>query len=462
VTVHVETTAIPGLLLLRLDVHADPRGWFKENWQREKMLALGLPDFGPVQNNISFNHRTGTTRGIHTEPWDKLVSVACGRVFAAWVDMRSGPTYGASVHLELDPSTTVFVPRGVGNAYQTLEDGTAYSYLVNDHWRPGHAYPALALDDPTVGIPWPIPLAEAEVSEKDRANPRLAEVTPMAPRRVLLTGADGQLGRALCEEFPDAHAVSRDELDITDTAALERWPWHEYAAVINAAAYTAVDAAETPEGRLAAWAANAQAPATLARLAREHRFTLVHYSTDYVFDGSAAEHGEDEPLTPLGVYGQSKAAGDLAVQSSPAHYLLRTSWVVGDGHNFVRTMQQLAEKGVSPSVVGDQFGRPTFTAELARATRHLLDGGAPYGTYNVTNAGAATSWAELAREIFRLTGREPDDVTPVTTAEYAAGRAMSPRPANSVLGLRKLLDTGFEPEDAMSALRRYCSSAQRP
>ena len=179
----VEITPIPGLLVLRLDVHEDARGWFKENWQREKMIALGLPDFGPVQNNVSFNATRGATRGIHTEPWDKFVSVATGRVFAAWVDMREGPTFGTTFTVEMDPSVAVFVPRGVGNSYQTLEDATTYTYLVNEHWRPGTAYPALALDDATVAIAWPIPLAEAEISDKDRANPSLAAVVPDAAAR---------------------------------------------------------------------------------------------------------------------------------------------------------------------------------------------------------------------------------------------------------------------------------------
>ena len=91
----IETTPIPGLLVLHVPVHGDSRGWFKENWQREKQLALGLPDFGPVQNNISFNAAPGVTRGIHAEPWDKYVSVAAGRVFGAWVDLREGPSFGA-------------------------------------------------------------------------------------------------------------------------------------------------------------------------------------------------------------------------------------------------------------------------------------------------------------------------------------------------------------------------------
>lgn len=451
----LERTSIPDLLVLRLPVHEDARGWFKENWQRAKMLDLGLPDFGPVQNNVALNHQRGVTRGIHAEPWDKLVSVASGRVFAAWVDLREGDSFGRTFHLEMDHTVAVFVPRGVGNSYQVLEDETAYSYLVNDHWRPGVDYPALDLADPGAAIPWPIPLDEAEVSDKDRNNPRLDAVTAMQPRRLLITGAGGQLGRALADAFPDAHAVGRDELDVADPASVAAWPWHEYAVVLNAAAYTAVDAAETPEGRTAAWRTNATGVAALATAAREHHLTLVHYSSDYVFDGTVAEHTEEEPLSPLGVYGQSKAAADLAAATAPRHYVVRTSWVVGSGGNFVRTMQSLAARGVSPRVVGDQVGRLTFTTELARATQHLLGTNAPFGTYNVTNDGRPTSWADLAREVFRLSGRDPDDVTSVSTEEYAAGGEMAPRPRLSTLSLDKVRATGFEPRDARECLGRY-------
>ena len=455
----LETTAIPGLVIVRLDLRPDARGFFKENWQREKMLAVGLPDFGPVQNNISFNTERGVTRGIHTEPWDKFVSLATGRIFAAWVDMRRGPTFGATVTLEMDPSVAVFVPRGVGNSYQTLEDNTAYSYLVNQHWRPGISYPALALDDPSAAIAWPIPLAEAIVSDKDKANPALDPATAIARQKTLIVGAKGQLGRALALDFPGAELVDLDELDLTDASAVAAWPWSEYDLVLNAAAYTAVDAAETSSGRVAAWAANASAPATLARLAAEHGFTLVHYSSEYVFDGTAPlepGHSETEPLSPLGVYAQSKAAGDVAVGLAPRHYLLRTSWVIGDGNNFVRTMASLAERGISPAVVDDQVGRLTFTAELSRATRHLLDSGAAYGTYNVSNGGPAMSWHAIASLVFELSGRSADDVSPTSTADYYAGKeGLSPRPLNSALDLAKLRATGFEPEDAGVALRRY-------
>jgi dTDP-4-dehydrorhamnose 3,5-epimerase len=459
----LEVTPIPGLVVLRLPLHEDPRGWFKENWQRQKMTDLGVPDFGPVQHNVSFNTSRGATRGIHAEPWDKFVSIITGRVFAAWVDLREGPTFGTTFTVEMDPAVAVFVPRGVGNSYQTLEGGTAYSYLVNEHWRPGTAYPALALDDATAAIRWPIPLSEAEISTKDRGNPTIDAVVPMKPRKTLIVGALGQLGRALQADFPEAVLVDLVEgardgvLDLTDPRQVAQWPWHEYQLVLNAAAYTAVDKAETPEGRTAAWSANAAAPATLARIASEHRITLVHYSTDYVFDGTAEVHTEDERFAPLGVYGQTKAAGDIAVATAPRHYVLRTSWVIGEGHNFVRTMQKLANDGVSPTVVADQVGRLTFTTELSRATHHLVTRFAPYGVYNVSNSGPATSWADLAKEVFRLCGRDESDVTPITTEQYVAGReGISPRPANSVLDLSKLEETGFQPTDALEQLADYC------
>ena len=175
----VTETGIEGLKVLDLAVHGDGRGWFKENWQREKMMAIGLPDFGPVQNNISFNDAVGTTRGIHAEPWDKFISVAFGSVFGAWVDLRQGDSFGKVFTAELDASTAIFVPKGVGNSYQTLEPNTAYSYLVNAHWSPEAqaGYTFLNLADETAAINWPIPLDAAELSEKDRLHPRLAEIS---------------------------------------------------------------------------------------------------------------------------------------------------------------------------------------------------------------------------------------------------------------------------------------------
>ena len=454
-------TPIPGLIVFELPVHGDTRGWFKENWQREKMVAAGLPDFGPVQNNVSFNDAVGTTRGIHAEPWDKWVSLATGRIFGAWVDLREGPTFGAVFTAELDPSRAIFVPRGVGNSYQTLDADTAYTYLVNDHWTPDAQYSFLNLADEAVAIDWPIPLAQAEISAKDLAHPRLAEVTPIQPMRILVIGAHGQLGQALREVWSDAEHVDyvdRDTFDISTGDLDSARHWRDYQVIVNAAAFTKVDVSETPDGRRQAWAANAAGVAELAKIAAAYGITLVHVSSDYVFDGTAHRaYLEDDPLCPLGVYGQSKAAGDLAAATAPRHYIVRTSWVIGEGANFVRTMASLAERGIEPKVVDDQVGRLTFTADLAAGIRHLVDSNAPYGIYNLTNSGDAVSWAQVAARVFELTGNDPARVTPVSTDEYFASATtpIAPRPRTSVLDLGKITTAGFTPRDADDALRAY-------
>lgn len=453
----VERTAIDGLLVLRLPVHGDSRGWFKENWQRAKMTALGLPDFGPVQNNVSFNDEVGVTRGLHAEPWDKFVSVASGRIFGAWVDLREGPGLGTVVTVEMGPETAVYVPRGVGNGYQTLEPATAYTYLVNDHWsaQARESYTFLNLADETAAVPWPIALDAAVVSDADRAHPRLDDLTPFAPRRPLVVGGRGQLAQALVARLPGALAPGRDALDLTSEDLGDALDWSTVDAVYNAAAYTAVDAAETDEGRAAAWATNVTGLGRLVEQCRARRLPLVHVSSDYVFDGTRELHDEDEPLSPLGVYGQTKAAGDALVQTLPRHYLLRTSWVVGAGGNFVRTMARLADTGVSPSVVDDQVGRLTFTDDLAAAAHHLVTSGAAPGTYDVTCDGPPSSWADVAKAVFEARGRDPRDVTPVSTEEYAAGRTLAPRPRHSTLALERLRATGFEPPDWRDALAAY-------
>ncbi|MFC7847702.1 sugar nucleotide-binding protein [Arthrobacter sp. NPDC057388] len=455
-----QETPIPGVVLYDLPVHGDNRGWFKENWQREKMTALGLPDFRPVQNNISFNEKAGTTRGIHAEPWDKFISVATGRIFGAWVDLREGPSFGAVFTAELDASQAIFIPRGVGNAFQTLEDNTAYTYLVNDHWSADAQgqYTFLNLADESAAIQWPVPLDKAELSDKDKAHPRLSDVRPMAPKKTLVLGADGQLGKALRAIYAGDDSVdfaNRAEFDLASPDSYSSRNWKNYSTIINAAAYTAVDAAETQDGRAAAWEINVNAVARLARIAVEYDLTLVHISSDYVFDGGRDVHDESESFTPLGVYGQTKAAGDAVVSVVPKHYVVRTSWVIGEGNNFVRTMALLAERGIKPSVVNDQVGRLSFTQDIAAGIIHLLQSGAAYGTYNLSNNGDPQSWADIAADVFELAGSSRDDITGVSTAQYFEGKAAAPRPLNSALDLDKIRAVGFSPRHSRDALSEY-------
>lgn len=277
----------------------------------------------------------------------------------------------------------------------------------------------------------------------------------MDSSRFLIIGANGQLGKALQAQYPNAQAADIDELDISDRKSVQNYDWSGVDVILNAAAYTNVDGAETHEGRLAAWAVNAVAVSFLAEAAHQHDLTLVHISTDYVFDGSKNPHTEDEPYSPLSVYGASKAAGDVLVQSLPKHYLLRTSWVIGDGKNFVRTMLELGQKGINPSVVADQIGRPTFTAQLVKAIDHLLTKKTEFGTYNISNSGDVVSWADLTRKIFSEAGMK-NTVTDTTTEEYFKGKEnIAPRPLNSMFDLSKIEATGFVCTDWQEDLHNY-------
>ena len=258
----------------------------------------------------------------------------------------------------------------------------------------------------------------------------------------VIVGAGGQLGRALTHLLPDAVALHRADLDITDAAAVAAYDWSGVDVLISAAAYTAVDQAETPEGRVGAWAANATAVAHLAAAANTHAMTLVHVSSEYVFDGTATGPTEESaPLCPLGAYGAAKAAGEIAATLAARHLIIRTTWMMGNGANFVRTMLGLAARGVSPTVVDDQVGRPTFADDLAVGIVALVD--APFGVYHLTNTGDVASWADVACATFDLAGRDPADVTGTTTAAYFADKPQAAqRPLNSVLDLTKSAAAG--------------------
>jgi dTDP-4-dehydrorhamnose 3,5-epimerase len=276
----------------------------------------------------------------------------------------------------------------------------------------------------------------------------------------VIVGANGQLGRALRQQFPDAVALDRSKLDVTDAAAVRSYRWADVDVVLNAAAWTAVDAAEDPANADAVRAANVDAVGYLARAVRTSGATLVHISSEYVFDGkSPGPVPEDWPPNPLSVYGQSKADGDAQAGHVTKHYLVRTTWVVGDGGNFVRTMAGLAERGISPTVVDDQIGRPTFTTDLAAGIAHLLGTRAPYGTYNLTNEGDPASWADVAAEVFAARGRSAEDVGRTSTEAYFADKPQAAaRPLNSVLDLSKIEATGFTPRNWRAALTEYLNS----
>ncbi|KQO62175.1 dTDP-4-dehydrorhamnose reductase [Curtobacterium sp. Leaf261] len=251
--------------------------------------------------------------------------------------------------------------------------------------------------------------------------------------RYLITGAAGMLGQDLRHALADRDvtALSRAELDITDASAVERAvAGHDV--VINSAAYTKVDDAETNEAE--AHRVNADGPAVLARASVQAGAKLVTVSTDYVFDGNGtAPYAEDAPTDPLNAYGRSKAAGEALVRSiaPDSSYIVRTAWIYGaHGPNFAKTMLRLAGSHETVSVVVDQVGQPTWTGDLAAQIVALLDADAPAGIYHGTNSGQG-SWFDFTRAIFSEAGLDPERVQPTDSGAFVRP---APRPAYSVLG----------------------------
>jgi dTDP-4-dehydrorhamnose reductase len=282
-------------------------------------------------------------------------------------------------------------------------------------------------------------------------------------KQILVTGSNGQLGTELKRfAWPEGWAVTAidiDELDLRDTTAITAMvasqPW---VAVISAAAYTAVDKAESDI--VTAWAVNAMAPAAFAESCAKAGIPIVQVSTDYVFDGALDGAWQvTDPVAPLGVYGASKLGGELAVRTSGArHAIVRTGWMVSaHGNNFIKTMLRVGETNPSLRVVDDQHGSPTSATDLATAlaiiTMRLVENpAAPTGTYHFSNAGAVT-WAGFAREIFAQSaarGGISAEVQGITTAEYPTPAT---RPANSLLSHDAITrDYGIRPQAWQTAL----------
>jgi dTDP-4-dehydrorhamnose reductase/dTDP-4-dehydrorhamnose 3,5-epimerase len=448
---------IDGLTIIELPLHGDKRGWFKENWRRNQFDTILDREFEPVQQNMSFNSQIGTTRGFHAEPWNKLISVATGSVFAAWVDLRSGTNFGKTWFTTIGPGTSVYVPKGVANAYQTLEPDTTYTYLVDGYWKASSIYTMVNLGDLSLAIDWPIPLEQAIISDKDLRHPSLEHVTPIiSPPRILLLGAGGQIGQSLLEIFPNCEAHSRAELDVTHAASLESIPWSEFDVVINASAYTKVDDAEKLPMAKTCWETNVGALELITKYSRLHNLLLIHFSSDYVFDGdSESPYLESDTPNPLNRYGLSKLIGDQLVSTLKQHYIIRTSWVIGSGRNFVKTIAKCADEKKSIQVVSDQVGRLTFVNDIARGVVHLLENRPPAGIYNLTGSGPAKSWCDYAKDIYSLSGANPELVAPVSSETYAQGKELAARPKFGVLELEKFNSIGFEPDNIAASLVSY-------
>jgi dTDP-4-dehydrorhamnose reductase len=297
---------------------------------------------------------------------------------------------------------------------------------------------------------------------------------------LLVTGAGGQLGHDLLEQVRAskdvfARGLKRADLDITDAFAVQDmvlgWerivrsdsPDHRLV-VVNCAAYTAVDAAETDEET--AYLVNASAPALLATACDKVGARLIHVSTDYVFPGDGTEpYDVDDPTGPRSAYGRTKLAGELAVREilPAASYVVRTAWVYGaNGSNFVKTMARLESERDTVSVVDDQRGSPTWSRDLAAGLLALAGAEAPAGTYHATNAGD-TTWHGFTQAIFEELGADPARVLPTTSDAYPRP---APRPAYSVLSPRAWDSAGLPPlqgwREALAEAFRTSGDAFRP
>jgi dTDP-4-dehydrorhamnose reductase len=264
--------------------------------------------------------------------------------------------------------------------------------------------------------------------------------------RWLVTGSTGMLGSDLVETLrrrgDEVAAATRVSADLRDLAVVRQLV-EGFDVVVNCAAWTAVDDAETHEAE--ALETNAVVPDVLARAVAEGDGWLVHVSTDYVFDGTATTpYAEDAPTSPASAYGRTKAAGEEAVRTAlpDRHLVVRTAWLYGaHGGCFPRTIARLARERGEVSVVDDQVGQPTWTVDVADLVVRLVEAGVTAGTYHATSSGQC-SWFDFAREVVTADGMDPEAVKPTTSAEFVRP---APRPAYSVLGHQELVAHGVEP-----------------
>lgn len=278
--------------------------------------------------------------------------------------------------------------------------------------------------------------------------------------KILITGANGMLAKAVKEELKENELVCTDveELDITNLEAVRLYTKKvkpDY--IINCAAYTAVDKAEEQEELI--YKINAIGPKNLAIATQENNAVLVHISTDYVFGGdkdTSKDYNEDDKKNPQAVYGKTKLAGEKFIEENcKKFYIFRTAWLYGEGHNFVRTMINLSKEHDEVKVVNDQHGSPTYAVDLASIIHQAMEKQIPFGVYNSTNMGY-TTWYDFTKMIYDLEGINCK-VIPVTSEEF---KSAAKRPKNSQMSKNKLLKYGIKIPTYEDALKRYLKIEQ--
>lgn len=458
VNMRYEKTQLDGVIVVHPDVHGDGRGWFMETFREDELRAQGITS--PfIQDNQSFSARKGTLRGIHYQNFpyaqSKLVRCLRGEILDVAVDLRPwSPGYKkwVGVVLSAENKKQLYIPRGFGHGFVTLTDDVEIAYKCDDYYNKA-SEGSVRFDDGEIAVDWGV--TDPVLSDKDKNAPELRQAVCNFGARVLVTGANGQLGYEVVKllKSKGVECVGADvaDFDITDAAATEKYlDGYKPTAVVHCAAYTAVDKAE--DDAITCERVNVTGTANIARYCARHNLRLVHISTEYVYgDNGRAPLRETDGTRPLNVYAKTKLAAEQEAQTVADHIILRTSGVFGKhGGNFIKTMLRLAETKTEISVVDDEVGAPMYAVDLARVIVPLIFHTAT-GIYNVNNEGEC-SWNELAKAVFARTGKQVA-VKGISTEAYGS---KAERQLNSRMDKTKLYSLGIPVlPDWQDALDRF-------
>lgn len=413
---------ILGFVVFELFVYGDFCGWFKENWQCEKMIVFGFEDFGLVQNNILFNDVIGMMCGIYVELWDKWVFVVIGCIFGVWVDLWEGLSFGIVFMMEFDFLWVIFVFCGVGNFYQIFEMDIVYIYFVNDYWLLDVLYLFLNLVDEIVVIDWLIFFVEVEIFVKDKVYLCFVEVMLILLKWIFVLGVFGQFGFVLWVCFGDVvyiEYVMCEDIDVMVVDLVDVCCWWDYGFIVNVVVYMVVDQVEILEGCEQVWVVNVMVVVVFVCVVMENGIIFVYVFSDYVFDGIfEGVYIEDVLFCLLGVYGQIKVVGDFVVLMVVWYYIVCIFWVIGEGGNFVCIMYLFVEWGIDFCVVGDQVGCFMFMLDIVDVIVYLVEMDVLFGVYNVMGLGDVLFWVEIVCEVFWLVGYDFECVILVSMDEY--------------------------------------------
>ncbi len=467
-------TNLKDCYIIEPDKFGDNRGYYSPFFAEKDIISNGLEKSvkGIVQGARSLSGK-GIVRGLHfqKDPYCQAKIVEClrGAVLDVVVDLRKdSPTYKKWTSVELTPENgrQLLIPRGFAHGFVSLKEDTLFQYLVDNDYSPTHE-DGILWNDPNIDIDWQFEkygIKEPILSEKDKKRETIEEIDPnfYTHKRYLVTGISGQLGYDIVRELNsrgiyDILALSENDMDITDKRLVEKIiKEYKPEVVFHCAAWTNVDGAE--ENEELCYKVNVEGTENITNPCREINAKLIYISTDYVFDGKKEGLYEVYDQTcPLNIYGKSKVESEKIVRTYEKSFIVRTSWVFGiNGKNFVKTMLKLSESNHELRVVGDQFGSPTYTVDLAKL---LVDMSltSKYGVYHANNSGYC-SWAEFAEYIMKVNKKDVI-INGIPTSEYPTKAA---RPMNSKLSKKSLTENGFaELPSWQDAIDRYIIELQQ-